>query len=71
MKSRDFLPQMGGLPADERCNQREDEGDREPQQDRDNDNRRREVLETAQQHSRLPFYRLAIALVSPVAGWTL
>jgi hypothetical protein len=47
--------QIGGsfLPADERCNQREDEGDREHHQNRNNDGRRREALETAQQHSRL------------------
>jgi hypothetical protein len=51
------------LPADKRRYQRKDEGDREHQHNRDNDGRRREALETAQQHSRLPSYRLATAFV--------
>ena len=41
------------LSSDERCNQREDEGNREHQHDRDNDGRCREALETAKPHSRL------------------
>jgi hypothetical protein len=41
------------LPADEWQYQRENEGNREQQHNRGNDGRRRELSETAKQHSRL------------------